>query len=159
MTESKSTAIVKADQATTLAKLEPILKRMGTVEDDPTPRMVDVIMNADNPEQWEQLFAAASTKGNVGRAVRVHDLRWLQSAYPESFGFFLVADVTWLDSGERGVLSTGSKVTVAQLLKAYDAGWLPRDFEIVEKPTETRLGYKPIHLRALPKRVGVAQEA
>lgn len=156
MTKTETTALAKVDTRATWHLMQPVLDTVPTLEEDPTARMVEIIMEASDPSEWERLFNSASTKGNVGKEVRVHDLRWFPSAFEGGVGVFLVAEVTWLETGEQGVLATGSLIAMAQLLNCWKRKDLPRDFVILEKPTDTRAGFRPIRLRALPKRVNAA---
>jgi hypothetical protein len=139
-----------------LAVLQPILATVPTVEEDPTPRMMAVILEAADPGEWEDLFRAQSFKELAGRRVRVNTIRWAPSNFEGSTGVYLVADVTFLDGdrqGEKGVVTISSDIAMAQLLNAWARQDYPYDYEIVQKSEPTRRGFKPMRLRPLGRPV------
>jgi hypothetical protein len=150
----KSTELSVPQAETSLALVEEVLESVPGADEDPTPRMMAEIIAAESAADWEQLFKSQNLRDNHGRQVRVHAIRKAQSRFESALGVFLIADVTWLDSGEEGVLATSSAIAMAQLLNCWKRGDFPHDFEIVEKPTETAAGFKPLRLRSLGKVVG-----
>ena len=91
----------------------------------------------------------------MGQGFRIHGVRQAESSFEESLtGRFLVCDVTNLKTGERDVLTVGGDMAMAMVLNLVKTGNLPWDVQVVEKPTPTKKGYKPIHLQSLGRPVG-----
>jgi len=135
-----------------LALIKPILDTVPTAEEDPTPRMVEYILNSTSAKDWEDLFESLSFKNLAGKQVRVHTLRWAPSNFENSYtGIFLICDVTMLETGENDVMTVGGDMAVAQLLNCWSRQDFPHDFEIVRKETKTRAGLHPMRLRSLGK--------
>lgn len=121
--------------------------------------MLTQVLGADSPEAWEAMFQELDNlQDNDGREFRVHSVRGARSTVEGAAGWYLIADVTWLDSGQRGMVGVSAIIPVAQLIKCHQEGWLPRDFRIVRKSEATAAGWHPIHLQTLPKDVSVQQE-
>lgn len=137
--------------------LDDVLKTVPGAEEDPTPRMMAFILESDSAQQWDLLFESANVKDNVGRKIRVHTLRQAPSSFEGRLGFFLIADVTWLDTGEESVISCSSEIAVAQLLNCWKRDDLPHDFEIIAKDKPTRRGFIPIRLRSMGRVVTPAE--
>lgn len=146
------TALAPVAKKGQLANLVSALAEIPTVEEDPTESMVEAILQAGSPAEWEEVFTAASFKDSASRKVRVHAFRASPSQFGGRLPVFLVLDVTYLDSGERGVMTCGSEMAVAQLLNAYKTRSFPLDVEIYRKPTPTREGFFPMRLRYLGDR-------
>lgn len=137
-----------------LAKFRELLLAVPTVEEDPTESMLDAILQAQRPEDWELVFNAAHFKDSANRSARVHAFRASPSQFDGRLPVFLILDVTWLDTGERGVLTCGSEMAVAQLLNAWKLGALPIDVEIFRKPTPTKAGFHPMRFKYLGRAEG-----
>lgn len=154
MTKPNSTAVAQRDSPA-LESFRAVLAQLPPLEEDPTPRMIELMLNAESPAEWENVFRARGLKDSVNAKFRVHGVRYSESAFEESLtGVFLVCDVTNLDSGERDVLTVGGDIAMAQVLNLVKKGNLPWDFQVVEKPTPTKSGYKPIHLVSLGRPAG-----
>lgn len=127
--------------------------------EDGLASMLDQVMTAESPEEWEALWQDLDNlQDNNDREIRVHGIRSARSTVEGSGEFYLIADVTWLDTGERGPVGVSAVMPLAQLVKCHAEGWFPRDFRIEVKAEATAAGFHPIHLRTLPKTVEVQQE-
>jgi hypothetical protein len=132
-----------------LAEVAEVLASIPEVDVDPTERMAAFILNAP-PEEWESLWdKLPNLKDNPGRKFRLHDLRIRDSDFKGRFNKYLICDVTWLDTGETGLLSNSSEIGMVQMLALFRDGKLPADLEIVQKDKPTKAGFRPIHLRYL----------
>ena len=156
-TAPKSDALANRGADIDLAEVNSIMDLVPDVDEDPTPRMAAAIMAAGDPEDWASVFEGQSIKDNAGKKIRVTAIRKAPSSYDGPIKQFLVADVIYLDSGEAGVLSISSVISMIQLLVAHQRQWLPLDFEIVQKDKPTRKGFFPIHLKVLPRPKTVRQ--
>lgn len=136
-----------------LAAVLSVLAQVPAVEDDPTPRMMEAILNAGSAADWESLFNAQHFKDSAGRRVRVHTFRVSKSEFPGGLGAFFICDVTMLDTGEETVMTIGSDMAMAQLLNCWKRGDLPHDFEVVKKDRPTKAGFYPMRLRSLSKSI------
>lgn len=144
-----TTALAPLSPEQALAEIPNLLAAIPDVTEDPTPRMAAAILTADDPEDWESVFAGRSIKDSAGKKVRIVALRKAPSQFKGVIDQFLIAEIVDLDSGEADVMTISSVMSVLQLLVAHDKGWLPLDVEVVRKATPTRRGFHPIHLRAL----------
>lgn len=143
------TALAVVTPSTAIEAIRTALANITIADEDPTPRMAAFILNHP-PEEWEELWAKLpNVRDNAGRKVRIHSLRVRESDFEGPFGLYLIADVTWLDSGEDDLLSCSSQMSIVQLVKLYMDGKLPATVEIVAKDKPTKKGFRPIHLRYL----------
>ncbi len=134
-----------------LQPLREILASIPEATEDPMPRMMAAIAAAPDAQSWEDLFSAAHFKDNAGKRVRVHGVRVMESQYPGRLGIFLLADVTYLDTGEETVMTIGSEMAMAQLANCHRRGDFPHDFEIVKKDRPTKAGFFPMRLRSIQR--------
>jgi len=142
-----------------LAPLTELLESLPSVDEDPTPRMMRAIYESPDAATWEDLFTAQHFKDHAGKRIRVHDFRPSKSSYPGHLGWFLVCEVTWLETGELDVLTVGSQMAMAQLLNCWKRQDLPHDFEIVAKPKPTARGFTPMRLRSIKTRAQIEAPA
>lgn len=141
------TALAKPAPGQTYADMRALAATVPDVFDDPTERMVAAILEADNPQDWEELFSAIHFKDSANKRFRVNTFRVTTSAYQGGPGFFLILDVTDKETGESGIMTCGSTMAMAQLLNAWKRGQLPIDVEILKKETPTKNGFYPMRLR------------
>jgi hypothetical protein len=144
-----TTALVPVSPTEALQRAQALIEDIADVTDDPTPRMAAAILNADDPEDWEAIFKGRSIKDSAGVKVRVTALRKAPSQFEGAVPWFLIADVTNLETGESDVMTISSVMSMLQLVVAHERGWLPLDVEVVRKATPTRRGFHPIHLKAI----------
>lgn len=138
-----------------LAPLTQLLESLPTADEDPTPRMMQAIYESPDAQSWEDLFTAAHFKDHAGQRIRVHTFRPARSSYQGHLPWFLVCEVTWLETGELDVLTVGSQMAMAQLLNCWKRNDLPHDFEIVRKDRPTQKGFSPMRLRSLRTRAQI----
>lgn len=132
-----------------LAEIKTLLQSIPAIDDNPTERMAAYILNAA-PEDWDELWKKLpNLKDNAGHRFRLHAFRVTASDFEGPLGVYLICDVTWLDSGVKGLLSCSSQIGMVQMLALYRDGKLPADLEIVAKDKPTKAGFRPIHLRYL----------
>jgi hypothetical protein len=151
---NKSTTSTPAEQAlattvepSSLDVLKQAIQTIPWVDTDPTERMTEFILN-EPPEKWEELFAGLpSIRDLAGTRVVIHALRIRESDFEGPLGVYLIADVTFLPSGEKGLMSISSQMSIVQLTRLYALGKLPATVEIVQKDKPTKAGFRPIHLR------------
>lgn len=114
---------------------------------DANDNIVGAILAA---EHWDDLDAPWESSGAeklAGKRLLIHTIMRRPSDYRDGLGVFLVAHYTDTESGEAGVFTSSSVSIVAQLVRAYAAGWLPLYAEIVVAARRTKAGYLPHHLK------------
>ena len=156
-TKSKALTIPEGQA---LDALQLLIQELPGAAEDPLAGMIEAVMNAETPEEIDSIFSELpSLQENDGRSMRVHGIRKGRSTIEGSGEFYLIAAITWLDSGEDGAVAVSATMPMAQLLKCHREGWFPRDFRIEQKAEATERGFHPINLRSLPKVVGDAAAA
>jgi hypothetical protein len=132
-----------------LAVLKSAIQNIPWADTDPTERMTEFILTQP-PEKWEELWAGLpSVRDLAGKQITIHALRIRESDFEGPLGVYLIADVTFHPSGEKGLLSCSSQMSIAQLVVLHKTGKLPARVEIVQKEKATKRGFHPIHLRYL----------
>jgi len=144
-----TTALVPLTPEQALQEIPHLFDLIPDVTEDPTPRMAAAILNADDPEDWEAIFAGKSIKDSAGKKVRVVALRRAPSDYEGAIKQYLIAETIDLATGEADIMTISSVMSMLQLLVANQRGWLPLDVEVVRKAKATKRGFFPIHLKAL----------
>ena len=158
MTE-KSKAL-RITEGGALDAIQRLVAELPGAAEDPLAGMIEAVMNAETPEEIDSVFSELpSLQENDGRTMRVHAIRKAKSTIEGSGEFYLIAAVTWLDTGEQGAVAVSATMPMAQLLKCHKEGWFPRDFRIEQKKEATEAGFHPINLRSVPRQVGEAVEA
>jgi hypothetical protein len=157
----KSTASSPTEQAlattiepSALDVLKQAIQTIPWVDTDPTERMTEFILN-EPPEKWDELFAGLpSIRDLAGTRVVIHALRIRESDFEGPLGVYFIADVTFLPSGEKGLMSISSQMSIVQLTRLYTLGRLPATVEIIQKEKPTKRGFHPIHLRYIDSTQG-----
>ena len=148
-TNAESTALAPRSSNGAINHVKELIMSVPQLDTDPTERMVEYILNTP-PEEWSALWdKLPNVKDNAGRRFRLHDFRFRESDFEGELGVYLICDVTWLDSGEKGLLSCSSQISMVQMLTLRRDGKLPADLEIVAKDKPTKAGFRPIHLHYL----------
>jgi hypothetical protein len=146
-TVTKGGALVPVSGESTLARLNSYLAQQPTIEDDPTEAMLKAVLQSPDPSKWEEIFNARHFKDSDKARLRLNSYRVSPSQYGGRLEFFLILDVTDLDSGETSVMTCGSEMAVAQVINAEGRHSLPIDVEVVRKPTPTKNGFHPMRFR------------
>lgn len=147
--DAKPGALSVVPGETTLERINNYLALQPTVEQDPTETMLEAILQAPDPADWEKVFNAAHFKDSDKAQWRVHAYRVSPSQFSGKLRWFLILDITDLKTGEKTVATCGSEMAVAQLLNAEGRHKLPIDVEVVRKPTPTKAGFHPMRFRYL----------
>lgn len=143
------TALAPTEQRSPLALVREVLETIPQADEDPTERMAAFILSQP-AERWDELWAGLpNLKDNAGQVVTIHAIRARESDFEGPLGLYLIADVTWDKTGEKGLLSASSQMVIVQLLTLYRRGQFPAKVEIVAKDKPTKAGFRPIHLRYL----------
>lgn len=109
--------------------------------------ILELIASAENPEDLDRAWNSAGFGQYLGYALRITNLRKLESDFEGGVSHYLIADAVVHETGEAVTCTTGSYAIMAQLLYANTKGWLPMDFvpHQAEEPTEK--GFYPQHLK------------
>lgn len=146
-TEATETALAKVGTRTALEQINATLAEIPTVEDDPTEAMLQLVIDASSPKDWNAIFQSESLRDSAGKRFRLNAYRALKSDFEGGLTHYLVVDATSLETGERQVLTCSSQMAIAQIFNATRRGVWPIDVEIVQKDKPTKAGFRPIHLR------------
>lgn len=145
--EAATTDLATVEPRSALAVAREILDTIPQATEDPTERMAQFILSQP-PEKWDELWAGLpNVKESAGEVVTVHAIRALESDFEGPLGVYLICDVTWRSTGEKGLLSCSSQMAMLQLITLYKRGAFPATVEIVKKEKATKRGFHPIHLR------------
>jgi hypothetical protein len=115
--------------ATVIPLMDP-----GEVSD----RFTEAILQADSLEAM--LTPPEDNEGlgeYIGREIIIHDVRAGLSSFKEGPGIFCLVDVETKKTGQHSIATTGASNVVAQLAKAFAAGWLPFSCRVVEVQSKT----------------------
>lgn len=133
-------------QGGALDAIQRLAAALPGAAEDPLAGMIEAVMNAETPEEIDSIFSELpSLQENDGRSFRAHGIRKARSTIEGSGDFYLIASVTWLDTGETGAVAVSATMPMAQLLKCHQEGWFPRDFRIEVKKEATEAGFHPIN--------------
>lgn len=148
MSETSETAIAKRE-ATNLALLEERLASIPGVDEDPTERMLALVDQVESPEDWNAIWdKLPAIRDFEGKRIQLNDIRLRESDF-EGSAYYLLLDVTDLDSGERAIISSSSTMCNLQAAKAYIEGWLPLKVEVRGPRQPSKNGFRPLHLHTL----------
>jgi hypothetical protein len=170
---SEELAVRSSADLSTLDELRRIILENvpveDVVEDDPdaiSQEIVAQLLNAASDDELESVGSATGWRTLLNVPMRIHGFRWRPSAYfgkSEDGGgasVFFVVQATRLDTGERVVLTTGSRNALAQLCnlaqrqQLVDSIWM-----MVEATKATGRGFKPIWLVRPPEVAAAARAA
>lgn len=112
-------------------------------------RIATQIFDAQQAGDLDSPWEARDFATLLNKPVKVTALRKAESDYPDGPGFYLIVDVTEVSTGEMVTVTTGSVSVMAQLIKAYAAGWMPLICVLTEAERPTKQGYRPQHLMVL----------
>jgi len=120
------------------------------IPSETTDALDSIISQILSAPTWEQLADPWETTGAerlAGRVIRIDTITRRPSQFKDGIGLFLVVEGVDTRTGEAIVTTTSAMGIVAQLTRAYAAGWLPlyAEWVIAERATEN--GYRPQHLK------------
>lgn len=111
-TPAETDALATVQPVSPLAVIQQVLATIPQADTDPTDRMAAFILSQP-PERWEELWAGLpNVKDNAGEVVTVHAIRARESDFEGPLGVYLIADVTWRSTGEKGLLSVSSQMAM-----------------------------------------------
>ena len=142
------TAIAKREEPS-LARLEEALLAVPGVDEDPTERMLELVASVDSPSEWNAIWdKLPSIQESEGRRFQLNDIRLRPSDF-EGSDYYLLLDVTDLESGERKIVSSSSVMCNMQAATAWAKGYLPLKVEVRGPRKPTKAGFRPLHLHTL----------
>jgi hypothetical protein len=152
VTEVTSKRDVEAQEATDMPMV--LLKRLNEMaakipeghEDTGQVRILETILGAKSAEELGDPWALAGGEALANVPLRVDTIKRRPSDFEDGINVFLICAGVRLDTKAPVTFSTGATSVVAQLVMAYDQGWLPLfcTFRLAKKPTPR--GYYPQHL-------------
>ena len=104
------------------------------------------LARAESPDQLDSPWQAGGLADYRDRPILVTGIRKAPSEHPGPLPYFLIIDGQDPATGELLTITTGAVSVVAQLVKAYTAGWLP--VMVIPRMAEraTKDGFYPWHL-------------
>lgn len=114
---------------------------------DAMESIVSAILNAPTWRELDDPWQSRGAEKVEGKRLRIDDITRRPSDYRDGLSIFLVVHCTDVTNGEKVVWTTSSTGIVAQLVRAYAAGWLPVLAQVVIAKRATESGYRPHHLQ------------
>jgi hypothetical protein len=114
---------------------------------DALDSIIGAILQAPSWEQLADPWESVNAEKLAGKVFRIDDLTRRPSDFKEGLGIFLVVHCVDTKTGESLVFTTSATAVVAQLVRAYSAGWLPLFGELIVADRATEAGYRPHHLK------------
>lgn len=135
-----------------LAELERVLLNDEEVEfvDDPAAMQREItaqLLGAESDEQLEAFGQAVGWQDLLDVPVTIYGFRWRPSDFDEGASVYFIADVARQDTGERLVVTTGSRNVLAQLTNLAKRERLPVTRYLAKADKATRGGFYPLWLR------------
>jgi hypothetical protein len=115
--------------------------------------MIEQILGATDAADLDANWGTKDPDKLIGEPLTIHSATVSKSDFAEGLGVFLVVEATRENTHEKITFTTGSTMVVAQLVKAYNAGWLPMRAKLVRADRPSANGYYPQHLEVLDQRV------
>jgi hypothetical protein len=114
---------------------------------DAVESIVTQILSAPTWDALDDPWESTQAEALAGVVFRLIDVTRRPSSFRDGLGLFLVIHCINASTGEKFVWTSSATSVVAQIVRAYVAGWLPIYAELViaERPTES--GYRPHHLK------------
>lgn len=158
MTESNvpattaTAAVVGLDpNSPTVAAFAQLARTLPATGGDGGEAIIAAILNADSVTDLDAPWSGVAGKALLNTPIEVHEVSVAESDYADGLGVFLVVKGYKLADGTEFTFTTGSISVVAQLVKAYAAGWMPLRCRLVESDRPSKNGYHPQHLVIDPK--------
>jgi hypothetical protein len=139
-----------------LMRALPYVRRLMEMLPPPTDDVIDKlaqsILDAVNKADENAVWDSTGSKECVGKTYIWHGCSIQPSDFQDGkLPYYLVCDVTDLESGERTVLTTGSVNLVVAVVKAQLLGSLPWEGQIMGPRRPTKSGYVPLHMKWLSR--------
>lgn len=130
------------------AKLAAMLP---TQDGDGGESIIASILAATTVQELDNAWQDAGFEKILNKPIEISEMYAKPSDFTDGLGVFLLVKGNDLTTGEEFTWTTGALATVAQLVKAYAAGWLPLRARLVQSARPTKDGYYPQHLVIDPK--------
>ena len=155
MSESTEVATVAKDnKAPVLSDAVREFAKMAEIipASDPEAAIDNIIaqvLAAPNIDSLDEPWRTDDLERLLGLPMEVHELKRMPSDFKDGLGVYLVVKGYVIGDGQEVTFTTGSVAIVAQLVKAYCAGWLPLKCRLVQADRPSSSGYYPQHLEVL----------
>lgn len=106
------------------------------------------VLNADTPEEVLSSSEATGLRQYLDQPFELERVDFQRSDYEQGQPFYVVMHGTDLATGERVVLTTGSRKVTAQAFQLQRRGWLPAKVVGKQATRPTKDGYYPLRLTA-----------
>lgn len=114
--------------------------------DDVIERMMELIVLAESIEDIDAPWNSDGLGQYADHVLTLRGLKKIPSDYANTCGWFLVVDTVVRHDSSEIVLSTSSRLTMAQLVTVHNKGWMPCDMIPRYSKRPTKAGYYPMHL-------------
>lgn len=108
--------------------------------------ILEAIARASGVADLDAPWRSSGLEDWANAPLRITGIRRMPSDYEGGLPFFLVIDAVVLSTGELITVTTGAVSIVAQLAKAWSAGWFPLDVIPRRAARASARGYFPMHL-------------
>lgn len=154
---SESTEIEQVSEATVVEKVSPAVRefaKMATAipaqdPDAAVDNILATILGAGSLDDLDAPWRTDDLAQLMGHPLVLTDIKRMDSDFSDGLGVYLVVKGAVKNTGEDITFTTGSVSVVAQLVKAYLAGWWPLECKVVESERPSKNGYKPHHIELL----------
>lgn len=126
--------------------LTAILERVPDSGEGDISGILAQIINSDGLEDLDSPWQSAGMGRYNNHALEIRSIKRMESAYPDGLGWYLLCEGTVMATGEYKAFSTSSAGVMAQLLVAWDRGYMPLKVYVRIATKPTKKGYYPLHL-------------
>lgn len=154
---SESTELEQVVEATAVEKVSPAVREFAKMvtmipaqdASEAVDNILAQILAAENLDDLDAPWNTTKVDELTGHPLIVHSLKRMESDFTDGLGVYLVVGAAVKNTGEEVVFTTGSVSIVAQLVKAWAAGWFPLECKLVRAERPSADGYYPQHLELL----------
>lgn len=134
-----------------LVAFTSMLDLVPEVEEGSYEGILEALFNAKNIYELDTPFNAESLSAYKDTVITINSARRAPSEFKGGLGVYLILDCTNMETGEKFTVTTGSIVTVAQVLRMFSLDVLPAVVipRVADKATKS--GFYPQHLEIVPR--------
>lgn len=122
-------------------------------DDDAGARILAAIINADSPEQINEIWESTGLQAFAGHHLLIRRLGKLPSNH-RGLGYYLGIDALDETTGEEVYATSGAANVLGALIKAYTSDWLPARMVFRSEEIRSRPGQHVVIPHFLAVRVG-----
>jgi hypothetical protein len=120
-------AVASERELAVMASAEAMLADVPSADEDAVFGIAQAILNATDVMGVDAPWFSAEYDKLLGVPIRITAIRKFPSDYEGGLGWFLVADITVIDTGEKLTVTVGGTLAILQLVKVWALNGLPWD--------------------------------